>query len=189
MILSAHQPNFMPWSSYFEKLFRCDVFVSLDHAQFVKGNYHNRFKHRERWYTMPVRAGIRPISQCTYSNPTEDWAALKRKLPDFGEVLSLFDDTLSASVADTNFSIIERALSLSLRTKPVIAREGQSELRGTDRLVALCMEYGAQTYLSGPSGKKYLEVDKFRKNGIELIYFEDHLPKKSLIESIADGTL
>ena len=189
MILSAHQPNFMPWSSYFEKLFRADIFISLDHAQFVKGNYHNRFLHLDRWYTMSVKSGLRPISECSYANPLEDWAALKRKLPDFAGVFSLFDDAVCDSVADTNFSIIERSLSLSMRSKPLVARETKSTLRATDRIVQLCKEYEADTYLSGPSGKKYLEVDKFRENGIKLEFFNDESPKKSLIESIADGTL
>lgn len=189
MILSAHQPNFMPWSSYFEKLFRSDIFISLDHAQFVKGNFHNRFMYQDRWYTMSVKSGLRPISECTYANPLHDWAALKRKLPDFAEVFRSFDDIICDSVADTNFGIIERSLSLSSRSKPVVERETRSTLRATDRIVKLCNEYGADAYLSGPSGKRYLEVAKFLENGIRLEFFNDESPKKSLIESIADGTL
>ena len=41
----------------------------------------------------------------------------------------------------------------------------------TQRLLELCKFYGASTYLSGPSGKKYLDEKIFTENNINIEYF------------------
>ena len=32
-----HQPNYLPWIGFFDKLRRCDVFVLLDEVQYPRG--------------------------------------------------------------------------------------------------------------------------------------------------------
>ena len=55
-VVAIHQPNFLPWLGYFDKLARADVFVLLDDAQFPKkqGNATNRVR-----LLVGGRAGIR----------------------------------------------------------------------------------------------------------------------------------
>ena len=36
MIVSAHQPHYMPWIGYINKIFLSDIFVLVDNVQFVK---------------------------------------------------------------------------------------------------------------------------------------------------------
>src|ERR1700730_2689424 len=45
-VVAIHQPNFLPWLGYFDKLARCDMFVLLDSVQFPKrnGTWMNRVK-------------------------------------------------------------------------------------------------------------------------------------------------
>ena len=42
----------------------------------------------------------------------------------------------------------------------------------TDLKIELLKQAGADTYLSGPSGNNYLELEKFPEKGIELKFFE-----------------
>ena len=44
MILSAHQPAYLPWLGYFEKIACADVFIFLDTVQFEKNSFINRNK-------------------------------------------------------------------------------------------------------------------------------------------------
>ncbi|MBI5188629.1 MAG: WbqC family protein, partial [Nitrospirae bacterium] len=43
-IVSIHQPHFMPWLGYFDKIQRSDYFVFLDTVQFKKNEFQNRNK-------------------------------------------------------------------------------------------------------------------------------------------------
>jgi hypothetical protein len=42
----------------------------------------------------------------------------------------------------------------------------------TERLVGICKQAGATTYLSGPSARGYIDPAPFRDAGVELVYFE-----------------
>lgn len=37
--VSIHQPNFLPWTGFFDKLDRCDTFVFLDDVQLIRRSY------------------------------------------------------------------------------------------------------------------------------------------------------
>ena len=61
-VVAIHQPNFLPWLGYFDKLARCDVFVLLDSVQFPKksGTWMNRVQvlvsGEPAWITVPSSA-------------------------------------------------------------------------------------------------------------------------------------
>ena len=42
MLISAHQPAFMPWLGYLHKIAVCEKFVILDDVQFEKNSFINR---------------------------------------------------------------------------------------------------------------------------------------------------
>jgi len=44
MIVSIHQPNYLPWLGYFDKIKSSDCFVIFDDVQFPRGK--NHFGHR-----------------------------------------------------------------------------------------------------------------------------------------------
>ena len=60
MIISIHQPNYLPWMGFFDKIARSDIFVIFDNVQFPRGKKH--FGHRNliktdgepKWLTVPL---------------------------------------------------------------------------------------------------------------------------------------
>ena len=42
IVVSIHQPNYLPWLGYFHKIFYSDVFVFLDSVQYTPKTYTNR---------------------------------------------------------------------------------------------------------------------------------------------------
>ena len=44
MIVTIHQPNFLPYLGFFDKILKSDIFIIYDTAQYVKGNFMNRNK-------------------------------------------------------------------------------------------------------------------------------------------------
>ena len=59
---------------------------------------------------------------------------------------------------------------LEIQTPIVSSREFPLSGRSTERLIALLKELGATSYISGPSGKAYIDEDLFRQNRIALSY-------------------
>ena len=58
MKIAIHQPNFMPWYPFFQKVESADIFVILSNCQFEKNNFQNRFNIDDRWYTMSTNKGL-----------------------------------------------------------------------------------------------------------------------------------
>src|SRR5262249_11031495 len=58
MKVAIHQPCFLPWLGYLDRMARSDLFVLLDHVQFERRGYQNRTPIRmegeQRWLTVPV---------------------------------------------------------------------------------------------------------------------------------------
>jgi hypothetical protein len=42
LIVAVHQPQYLPWIGYFDKMRRADVFCYLDDVQYKKNEWQNR---------------------------------------------------------------------------------------------------------------------------------------------------
>lgn len=184
MRVAIHQPNFMPWQPFFEKMREVDLFVLLTHCQFEKNGFQNRFKINNQWKTMGVHRGLTSIASKRYVNARRDWMAIKKSLPQHKHILKALDGCVSNDLTATNVALVRcLANMLSITTKIVL--DGPTELTKTERLVAICKQHGATAYLSGVSGKIYLDEVLFAENDIELRY-QDVAPahKRSILEAL-----
>lgn len=182
--LTAHQPNFLPWLPFFDKARASDVFVILQNAQYVKGNFHNRFALEDKWYTMSTKPGLTPLCSKKYINADSDWLRIKRRLPAYERELSYFDDAIGPDLVSTNLSIILKAMKLLGGSWPTVELEPNTGLSASERIVELCILYGANHYLSGPSGTKYLDTQLFEARGIKLTFFHDSKNKSPILKAL-----
>jgi len=171
MKVAIHQPNFLPWWPFFEKMAKADVFVVLRHCQFEKNNFQNRFQYRGNWLTMSTYSGLDPIFDKKYVSPEKDWKRIKDKLKDKKEILEKFDGLVSGSLWETNYKIINSAAEL-LGIKTKIILDEPTELKSTERLVDICKKLGATKYISGSGAKKYLDCSAFESASID-VEFQD----------------
>ena len=194
MILAAHQPQFAPWLGFFDKLDRADVFVLLDNVQFKKNEWQNRNRIKgaagPQWLTVPVsfRLGQR-IDEVAISHrqnwPKRHLASLRScygRAAHFEPILTLYEDLLCRrpweGLSELNVALLgalRRFLQIS--TRVVLA----SELDGRDedpdlRLIGLCRELGADTYLAGAGGRAYMNLERYRAEGIRVIFQEYQHP-------------
>ena len=184
MIVSIHQPNFMPWLPFFDKIEKSDIFVILGHCQFEKNNFQNRFKIEDQWQTLRVKKGNKPIIGKEYVNAAEDWEIIKRKSPQYKTILDRMDCCISNDLLGTNTKIIKFICDeLNIKTK--IVTDYSTDFQKSERLYDLCKNYGATHYLSGPSGKNYLDENIFKKSDIGIIYQDNsNLVKKPIVECL-----
>jgi hypothetical protein len=189
-LVAIHQPTFLPWLGWFDKLVRADALVLLDAVQFPKkgGTWLNRVRilaqGRPVWMTMPVDRtyhGFRPVREVEIddSRPWRERAAKTirssyARAPYFGDVYPVVEELLNFPtrlVADFNEAAIRRigqGLGLDLTKLVYQSRLGVQE-HGTDLLVELCKAAGGGGYLTGDGAGDYLVPERFSAAGLELV--------------------
>mgnify|MGYP003857559021 CR=1 FL=1 len=166
-----------------------DIFLILTHCQFEKNNFQNRFNKDSKWYTMCVNKGLDPIYTKIYLSPEKDWKRIKDMLPEYKDVLDLFDDCVDSNLSKMNSNIIFKIKDI-LNIKTKIIFDYPTELKGTERLVDICLKNGAKTYISGVSGSKYMDINKFSDNNIKVIFQDEtKMVKKPIIDILKNKLL
>jgi len=188
MILSVHQPQYIPWLGYFDKIAKSDCFVFLDEVQYKPREFQNRNKIRTKdgwiWLSVPVVSkgrGRQRICELKIDNSFPWQHKHKGSLQTwyghskfFREYFLFFEETYTQNwekLVDLNVHIIEYILKqLDIRTP--IHFESALDIKNTktDRIIEICRKLKADTYLSGIGGKDYLEEGKFSQAGLKLIY-------------------
>lgn len=129
---------------------------------------------------MSVNGGNEPIYMKRYLKPQEDWQKITAKHPK----LKAFDTFITDGLSITNMGIIISAVG-KLGIKTEIKCDYATGMKGTARLVDICKTNKATKYLSGISGKKYLDLSLFEKEGIEVVFQdESEMIKKPLVEML-----
>lgn len=180
MTVTIHQPNFIPWYPFFQKMHQADLFIMLGYCQYEKNGYQNRFYLDGFWNTLSIGRGLDRIREKEYLNPSYDWMKLKKRLYKYQGTLSELDEYISKDLYTTNKLIIKH-LATKLNIDTPIVEDFPLEVSSTERLVALCKHYGATTYLAGQGGKDYLDESLFKKSGIEVKY-QDNLNRVHTLE-------
>ena len=180
------QPFYLPYGGVFELVRLADVFVFYDDVQFVPQHWQTRNRIKvaggTQWLTVPVkRRHGQSISEARIVT-TANWTRKHRtaielayaKAPHLASLESLFDGVYEKdweNLVDLNiaaFRLLAGLLGLQaeFRKSSELALPG----RGSDRVLAYCRALGATRYLSGPSGRDYLDEASFATAGVELEY-------------------
>ena len=187
MIVAIHQPQYLPWLGYFDKIAKSDVFVFLDNVQFKKNEWQNRNKiktsQKWQWLSVPVLHKFPQEISEVEINSSEPWGKKHlnalitnySKAPFFKDYILFFERTYERDwkfLADVNRHIIEFLVqALGLADKKLVRSSEQKTREGpTERLIDICRNVGADVYLSGKDGAKYLELDKFEAEGIKVVF-------------------
>jgi len=183
MIVGIHQPHYLPWLRYLDKIARSDVFVLLDTVQYTKNGWQNRNKiksaHGWMYLTVPVLDAFgRPITEVRINNQTR-WRDKHRaalvtnysRAPFFGRYRELLEPIYRQEwelLHDVSVHTLELLLSaLGIRTP--LARSSTLGVSGsgTELLANICAKLGATAYLSGDyAAGNHLDIRVFKERGI-----------------------
>jgi hypothetical protein len=194
MIVSIHQPPYLPWLGYFHRIAISDVHVVLDHVQFEKNSFINRNKVRTAdgwcWLTVPVKTagkfGNLPIHGVEIANgrpwATSHWGTLRlnySKATYFSQHSTFFRTLYSRAwtklaelTAEVNRYLLD---AFGITTKIFFSSQLNVSGRKDELILNLCRELGATTYLSGPLGRNYLREELFHRHNIAVQY-DDYQP-------------
>jgi hypothetical protein len=188
MRVAIHQPQYLPWLGYLAKWAAADVFVFLDTVQYEKNGWQNRNRIRTaggaHWLTVPVHAHLgTPIAEVAVDT-TQPWRARHLRAIEHAYTraphLPAYQQSLRAllatewgrlaplAVASAEWLARAAGVTTPARLASSLAIEDGGDPTG--RLVAICKALGADTYLAGGHGGRYLDGDRFRQAGITVLY-------------------
>jgi len=202
MKVAIHQPCFVPWLGYLDRMVKADLFVLLDHVQFERRNYQNRASIRiedeARWLTVPVVqiSQKERIIEKRIDNPPEPlnrWWGTKhfqtlkfayRKAPYFQHYAPRVQELLETRfelLVDLNDAFLDfLRKELAITTPLVKSSELAVEGHRSDLLLNICKAVGADTFLGGMGGsRQYLDTEAFAKAGVAVEWQDYKHPRYS----------
>jgi hypothetical protein len=192
MIVAAHQPHYLPWLGYLDKLAKADLFVVMDDLQYEAQNFQNRQRLKlstgPAWLTVPLERGTQADRICdkkidNTGSPKQHWQRRTwltiehsyGKAPYFARYADAVRDIYLRPwryLLDLDLHVLELARAWFGITTPIVLASSLG-LSGhkTDRILAMCKRLGARAYLSGGGGSTgYLDSEQLGRGGVGVIW-------------------
>ncbi|MGM0441724.1 MAG: WbqC family protein [Elusimicrobiota bacterium] len=197
MRLGIHQPQYMPWIGYLDKINSCDKFVFLDDVQYKKREFQNRNRIKtpqgSMWLTVPVKVKGRyyqNINEVMINNDTNWRKDHIKSIKHNYSSCRYFDKyypkikTIMMKGWDKlyllNMEVIKFFMdAFEIKTPFVMSSDLNIETQRTRRLIDICKDQGADEYISGTGAKNYMVESLFKDAGIKLTYQNFEHPEYS----------
>lgn len=209
-VVTFHQPNFAPGASVITKILASDAVVWMDTVQYTKGGWTNRQKLPDgTWLTIPVAhtASFAPINRVQIGQPGRDWRPgccerIRQAWPGpttdavCGELLRCYPLLVGLNAAVLRHILAafgyrgEQHWQSHLDDAHAVpaASDSAAELAPISQRIAEMVDaIGGTTYLSGPSGRRYLDETPFAERGIDVAYWRHDGPNPCALELVADA--
>lgn len=187
MKIAMHQPQYLPWLGYLEKLDEADLFVIVDDVQFEKDGWQNRNRVKCRnhpagwtWLTVPVRGRFQQGLNETVIADARPWRhkhlgtlrATYQRAPYFATYAPEYAEILARPferLVDLNVALIRwMNRALGIEKELVLSSTLGIAERSSHRLVAACRELGADELLLGTGSLDYVDGRLFADAGVAL---------------------
>jgi len=190
MKLGIMQPYFMPYIGYFQLIASVDQFIVYDNIKYTKKGWINRnrmlLNGKDAMFSLPLKKG------------SDSLDVVERELAadyDRAKLLNLFKGAYShAPQFELTYPVLERIVQheeinlfcyihrsivqlcdhLGINTEIRISSETliDHELKGQDKVLALCKAAGADTYINTIGGVELYAKGDFRLQGIDLQFIK-----------------
>jgi len=191
MKLAIMQPYFFPYIGYWQLLNVVDKFIILDDVTFIKQGYINRNKILSQNKPLQINLQISGISsnKLILDHEINNNPVWKRKLintiqqnyrkakhfkdafPIIEEIILYPEINLSGFLYH-QIKILSKYLNINTEIIKTSSIYKLKDIKGTQRIINLCKQEKAKTYINTIGGKELYNVEDFRKNGIELIFIK-----------------
>ncbi|MDF3033473.1 MAG: hypothetical protein K0R76_427 [Alphaproteobacteria bacterium] len=173
------QPTYLPWVGYFSLIQYVDYFIFLDDVQFSRQSWQSRNKVLingvSGWLSVPVlrpnglKTSINQVlvddNQKWRENHIQKLSQSYGKHPFFNELGYIHDvmnDYSNLNLSKVNENIIIK-ISNYLNIQTIFFHSSSFDIKAnrSEKLYLLCQEVKADTYVSPPGSKEYLDEDEF----------------------------
>ena len=190
MILTAHQPVYLPWLGLFHKIALADTFVSFNQVQYLIKDWNNRNKIKtsagDIWLTVPVLTKghrERTIKEILINNSInwrkKHWKSILlayKKAPFFNKYSDFLEDVYKREwelLTELNEHMLKWFLDvLGIKVTFLDASEFHFSGEKSDLVLDMCKCLKADIYIFGEMGKDYANIELFEKEDIKIIFQE-----------------
>lgn len=203
-IVVIHQPDFMPYLGFFDRLLSADIFVILETAQYVDGtsrSWMSRDKIKtdrgEQWFKVNVQKAPRGTAIKEILLTEDDkWKKNNlglfhqhyRKAPYYKEILPYLERLYSGDYKlfwNFSFASIKMLLELfDIYPEIKFATDLQPEGKNNDMIVDIMKKVDCRRYLSGTGAADYYDESIYKAAGIEVVWqkFEHPIYEQQYME-------
>jgi hypothetical protein len=185
-VVVIHQPDFMPYLGFFDRLLKADIYVVLDTVQFVKrwtGRDKIKTENGEQWITVetkkaPVETKINQI----YLVEDTKWKKKHlniicynyKKAPFYSEIIpyveKIYQDS-SEKLSDFNLRSIRTLMELfDIHIECIMASDINPVGKNNTLNIDIMKKLDCRRYLSGVGAKDYYVAELYEEAGIEVIW-------------------
>jgi hypothetical protein len=191
MKLAIMQPYFFPYIGYFQLINAVDKFVIYDDVNYINKGWINRNNVLVSGAPHLIQVPLIAASQNRLINEIEivDDEKWKTKLlktiyqsyskaPFFQPVYSLIESILGneiRKISELNVaSIISICEYIGIKTEIVVSSTiyNSKHLKGQERILDICEQEKASTYINPPGGKDLYDREVFLQSGIDLQFLQ-----------------
>lgn len=166
------QSNYIPWKGYFDLIRSVDEFILYDEVQYTRRDWRNRNKIKTadgtQWLTVPVEVKGKYFQKINETLISESgweknhWTRIcsaYSKAPYFKEYKSCFEKLYAECSSNilskiNELFILEICKVLGIKTKVTKSISYPTEtIDPSERLLKICLQARANTYISGPAAK------------------------------------
>ena len=188
MILTAHQPVYLPWLGLFHKIALSDKFVFFSEVQYVPKDWINRNRIKTAtgpcWLTVPVlQKGHREktISEIEINNKEpwrhKHWRSIEinySKAQYFDIYAPFLEDVYRREwqyLADLNEYMLGWFLeALGINVEFLRASDFAFQGKKSGLVLDMCGQLDAEVYVFGALGKDYAKVEDFEAKGVKAVF-------------------
>lgn len=173
LTIAIHQPNYLPWAGFLNKLMTADIFVILTSVQFSDSEYQHRTKIGPEavWTSLSVKkklgTPIRDINVIDTGRSARQIENAYRNAPYYNEHIRPFVERLAATtnppLAQLNSSLLLMLQKMLGISTPTVTYSHDRFTPDPDRPVSIqrlehiCKQFGATQYITGSGGKNYMD--------------------------------
>jgi hypothetical protein len=204
MTVAIHQPHYLPWLGYFDKMIKSDKFIILDDVQLTDRSPMRRNKFIDRNgkemllsvdlykknYQERKTRDIRLNYEGQWNKKHERFLFLNyNRHPYFDEIWPHIEKIFFKAYAyllDIQMDGIAIMRSFLDISTPIIMQSSLSyepDAKNTNLMLSLCKCVSARTYLSGRGAIAYMNDNAFDEAGIRIVYQEFSCPEYKQMNS------
>jgi hypothetical protein len=191
MILTSHQPVYIPWLGLFHKIYLAEKYCILDTVQYQQYDFNNRNKIKTHtgpiWLTVPVETkghtervyrDIRIIDDRWNKKHFKSICFAYQKSPFFEQYVEGIEGFLVHKhydfLCDLNADVLTFCLDALGLERPIV-RASDYEFSGkkSELVLDMCVKLGADAFIFGALGAEYADRESFAEKEIS-IYFQDY---------------